>query len=215
MPPTVLMVCEKPSIAQSIANSLSRSGFSTRHSGRLTIHEFDRPFLNYPHANYKVLGLFGHIYSTDFPSQYNDWNKINPAELFDAPVRKIEEKGKQVSGSLIGEARGCDYVVLCLDCDREGENICFEVLSIIQPYLAKRGGKQIYRAHFSAVTESDMRRAMDTLTDPNENEAMAVDVRQELDLKVGVAFTRYQTLYFRGKYGDLNSETISYGPCQV
>jgi len=136
----------------------------------------------------------GHIFSTDFGPEHQSWD-VPPVRLFRAKVKKkIESKG--VAHTLSNLASGVDYLVLWLDCDREGENICFEVISCTAGRMNKLGGgrrQQIFRAKFSAVTKPDIERAMRTLGEPNENEALSVDARQELDLKLGVAFSRFQT----------------------
>ncbi|KAJ3130531.1 DNA topoisomerase 3-beta-1 [Nowakowskiella sp. JEL0407] len=192
----VLMVAEKPSLAESIAKFLSNGKMHSRKSTSpaCSVHEYDGNFLGKP-AHFKVTSVAGH--------EYNSWDTVQPIELFAASTIKLEANPKtHIVKHLQNEAKGIDALVLWLDCDREGENICFEVIrsTKIELKAPEKGRKdeRIYRAKFSAVTASEIKNgsfgifstnAMNNLGKPNEDEAKAVDVRQELDLKVGVKNT--------------------------
>ena len=86
---------------------------------------------------------------------------------------------------LNSEARGCDYIVLWLDCDKEGENICFEVLDSVSGAMKRLDKKTVFRAKFSSITDKDIVAAMNNLGEPDENQSKSVDARQELDLRIG------------------------------
>ncbi|KAF3456996.1 hypothetical protein FNV43_RR01653 [Rhamnella rubrinervis] len=66
-------------------------------------------------------------WSVDFPAPYQEWLATDPLDLFQTPIRKAEANPKaHICRHLSQEAHGCGYLVLWLDCDCEGENICFE-----------------------------------------------------------------------------------------
>ncbi|XP_055684588.1 DNA topoisomerase 3-beta isoform X2 [Lutzomyia longipalpis] len=215
---SVLMVAEKPSLAASLANILANGKVNTRKglNNACSIHEWRGTFRG-ESVQFKMTSVCGHVMSLDFIGKYNSWDKVDPIELFSCPTEKKEATPKlKMPYFLSQEARGCDYLVLWLDCDKEGENICFEVMNAVSKNIRNVFSKDVtFRARFSAITEKDIRMAMNNLVHPNENEARSVDARQELDLRIGCAFTRYQTKFFQGRYSDLDSSLISYGPCQT
>ena len=207
----VLMVAEKPSLAESISHHLS-NGRAMKKPRALPVYEYSGTFQGQA-ANFKVTSTTGHVFSCDFTPQYQNWDKTDEETLFSAPTLRKEAGGAKVVSHLSREAEGCDVLVLWLDCDREGENICFEVMSVVRKNIHRLDC--IFRAKFSAITHQEINHAMNNLIKPDKNLSDAVDCRQELDLKVGVAFTRFQTKYFQGKYGDLDASVVSYGPCQT
>ncbi|XP_008546120.1 DNA topoisomerase 3-beta-1 [Microplitis demolitor] len=215
---TAFMVAEKPSLAASLAAILSNGHCSTRKgmNGSCSVHEWVGQFKSET-VNFKMTSVCGHVMSFDFVGKYNSWDKVDPVELFSCPIEKKEAVPKlKIPAFLVKEGSNCDYLILWLDCDKEGENICFEVIHAIQLGMSRPfNPNNIWRAHFSAITDRDIKFALANLTKPNENEAKSVDARQELDLRIGCAFTRFQTKFFQGKYGDLDASLISYGPCQT
>ena len=109
------------------------------------------------------------------------------------------------------EIRNVGLLIIWTDCDREGENIGAEIRDICLD--VKR--VPVKRAKFSEITQQAIQRAMRTLVPIDENVVNAVDARQELDLRIGAAFTRIQTLFLRQKFPtQLAEQLISYGSCQ-
>ena len=127
---TCLIVAEKPSIAAAIAKAMG-GGRDKMFKSATPIHTWSGKFLG-RHCNFKCMGVTGHVMDIDFPYEYRSWENTNPRDLFDAPTRpKPSNKGK-MKNHLEKNGSNCDYLYLWLDCDREGENIAFECIDIIQ-----------------------------------------------------------------------------------
>lgn len=202
----VCCVAEKPSVCEAIAAGLSKKSAVSRKQSSPPVLEFEGVFEGV-RATFRVTCVMGHVFRLDFAEAYRDWDACDPVELWDAPLSHCVTSGA-VARSLRESCAEADCLVLFLDCDREGEAIAFEVVEIA-------ACRRVLRAKFSAVAPSDLARAMANLADPDERLAQAVSARQELDLRVGVAFTRYMTTRFRNKYAGLDASTLSYGPVQT
>lgn len=183
---------------------------------------------------FRITSVAGHIMELDLPSQLQDWGSCDPYEIFSCKVRK-KPASTGVVKHLEEVGRNVTSLVLWTDCDREGENIGAEIIGIVEKRMIpakpiteyfyvgnpKRkipytGHSEIYRAYFSALAPKDIEHALANLIRPNLWEASSVDARQELDLKVGVAFSRFQTQSLQAKYTELSKGgVISYGPCQT
>eukprot|EP00919_Chromeraceae_sp_WS-2016_P050937 GHVR01120711.1.p1 GENE.GHVR01120711.1~~GHVR01120711.1.p1 ORF type:complete len:540 (-),score=90.66 GHVR01120711.1:42-1661(-) len=147
-----------------------------------------------------------------FPEDYSDWRSVPPISLYEAPIiRKVSDDCKDVEKNLLNLSPRADELVLWLDCDREGENIAFEVMEVC---LQANSSLVVRRAQFSALTATDILRAWGSLKSLNKALVEAVDARQEIDLRIGASFTRLITMNLRSKFDDLPASVISYGPCQ-
>ena len=128
------MVAEKNSIAKTIAESLCDNGGIKQRKGKCKycpVYEFQSRIFRRK-GYFRLTSVAGHVFTTDFPQNCMNWEHTQPLDLFDSETRKKEQNPEsKLVDHLIQEAKGVDCLVLWLDNDREGENICFEVISIV------------------------------------------------------------------------------------
>ncbi|CAG0898215.1 unnamed protein product, partial [Darwinula stevensoni] len=210
----VLNVAEKNDAARTIAELLSQGSYRRREglSKFNKIYEFQYNLLG-QQCQMVMTSVSGHLLNLEFIGAYRKWGACDPLALFDAPVAKAcGEDYMPIKKTLEREVRQANVLVVWTDCDREGENIGYEIIEVCK---AVKPNLRVYRAKFSEITAQSVQRACRSLEDPDKRVSDAVDVRQELDLRIGAAFTRFQTLRLQGVFpAVLGEKLISYGSCQ-
>lgn len=205
-------MAEKNDAAKNIANILSR-GTARRREGLSTynkVYEFEYDVPSLGKCSMQMTSVSGHLTNLDFSPTHRSWHSCRPAELFDAPIiTKTQPNLEPVRNNILNLVKYSSVLIIWTDCDREGENIGFEIINVcreVKPNI------RVFRARFSEITARSITHAIHHLVQPDKAASDAVEVRKELDLRIGAAFTRLQTIFLQ-KRVTLDG-LASYGSCQ-
>lgn len=166
-----------------------------------------------------MTALLGHLMEIEFTPEFKRWDNSTTKHLFNAQViKKVKNDMTKLEENIKRLARYSAMLVIWTDCDRyrtltsEGENIGAEVVEICRqanPSII------VKRARFSVIQQREIRQAWHNLGELDMKQAEAVDARSELDLRIGAAFTRFQTVNLKHRFFDLQDQKVlSYGTCQ-
>jgi DNA topoisomerase-3 len=136
----------------------------------------------------------------------------------------MEQDKKSIAKNIQQQARASRILFIWTDCDREGEHIGSEVRK--QAFMGNRR-LEVKRAKFSNTERawvkvhsplslssdfcSHVIHAAQHPIDLDDRQANAVAARIELDLRIGAAFTRLQTLQLQNLGEALHDRILSYG----
>ncbi|KAI9352057.1 DNA topoisomerase [Obelidium mucronatum] len=210
----ILCVAEKNMIAKGVANILGRGGVQTRQTDNKYIKNycFTTDFMGQSNNQVVMTSVSGHLCSLDFPPDYKRWENYDPSVCFEVPVVKFVSKDMEsIKKNLQEQSRGAQYLIIWTDCDLEGESIGNEIVEVCKQANPRLTVK---RAKFSVIQDREIHQAWRTLGNMDMLKVAAVEARQELDLRIGAAFTRFQTLQLRQQFNQLDGMIISYGSCQ-
>ena len=180
-----LVVTEKFNTALRIAIVLSDGRMKRSRIEGTSVFRFERP-----DGEWSVIGLRGHIVELDYPEELSHWTLETLTTLLETPpLKRISAEG--IVAALKQTVQTADRVIIATDFDREGELIGLEALALLREV---RPGVEVKRAHYSALTRSEIEASFDHLVEVDPALAAAAEARQEIDLVWGALPTRYLSL---------------------
>ncbi|CAI6333185.1 unnamed protein product [Periconia digitata] len=212
----ILCVAEKPSIAKAVANHLGGQARADNVRGIQWVknYKFDYNFQSWGQSSVTFTSVAGHIQNMEFHTRYQKWTGCQPSELFDAPTEVFVAKDKKpIADNIASLAAHATILFIWTDCDREGEHIGSQVREIA---LKANPNMQVWRARFSNIERAHIIQAAGNPIRLDDAQVSAVSARIELDLRLGAAFTRMQTLALQNMMPQRDDvkKVISYGSCQ-
>lgn len=165
----VLNVAEKNDVAKNVSNILGRGAVRRRESFSVynKIYDFNIfvPSLQLQ-CDMSMTSVCGHLLNYDFTPQHAKWNSCDPKALFSAPIIQFcNDTGRKIKATLQRESRRCSILIIWTDCDREGENIGYEIIQVCKE---ANPNLRVWRAHFSEITNAAIIRAISGLTEPDK-----------------------------------------------
>jgi len=211
----IVIIAEKPRAADRIAKILGKNkSLKLVKKKPIRVWQFKDS-----RAIYRITNVLGHLYATEFSPEVHSkpWKYVDTKWLLtSAPLVKIPRReSKRIISTLRNELKNADVLIIATDYDREGENIGMQIMK----FIAKKVNPKITvkRAVFSSLSPKEIREAFkeDNLRDLDWRKIDASEVRQELDLRYGVAFTRLATMKLHDRFGRYDLPLLSIGPCQT
>lgn len=163
-----------------------------------------------------MTSVLGHLNEMEFSDkQLSNWSSCDPEILFSARISTfVKNDNKDVASNIENESRSAQKLFIWTDNDREGEHIGYEVVQIAQKGNPSLTGENVKRAVFNNIEAGHVRQAARFPQNLDMRLVNAVQARMEVDLRIGAALTRFQTMSIQRSISSLQNKVISYGSCQ-
>ena len=180
-----LIIAEKSTAAETIAENLGESKIKTKEVGPVKIW-----FTKISGEDSVIVPLKGHITDVRYPESFKKWDEKSLKDMVYSNLVYVPSALENVE-VIKTYAKNADKAIIATDYDTEGEAIGFEAIDIIKN--AKKDVK-FYRSVFSSLTAKELGEAFKNLQKPDNNLADSANARREIDLILGAVLTRFISL---------------------